>query len=179
MGFHEVPLLHVEVEDPEGESQSGMTGSLVPGQSYFGEIPLSILPGAIHFRTLSYPYVYLGLLCIKIMQGNNIIGVMLRPHRLRRHYTSVNEFWPSGPPPFHKDSSIKSEADRLYSATLRNYYALGRRPREQWGDPWAKREDWRYHPYFGPANVIKHAFPGFGWAVAAFIAYLGYERWFM
>lgn len=92
--------------------------------------------------------------------------------------SEASQFWPPGPPAFHKDPAITAEADKLYNAVLKNYQLLGRKKRTDWNDPWAKREDWRYHPYFSGINVIKHAFPGLSWGLAAFLAYCGYEAYF-
>lgn len=85
-------------------------------------------------------------------------------------------FWPPGPPPFHADPAILAESTRLYTSILRHYKLLGKKPREEWRDPWAKREDWRYHPYFSGVNVVKNAVPGLSWALVAFGIYCGYEH---
>lgn len=84
-------------------------------------------------------------------------------------------FWPPGPPSFHRDPAVVDEANRLYTDTLRHYKSLGAKSRQEWADPWARREEWRYHPYFSGANVLKNAFPGLSWAVVAFGVYCGYE----
>lgn len=44
------------------------------------------------------------------------------------------------------------------------------------GNPWAKRDEWRYTGQFTRFNRFKSAFPGFGIAVVAFTAYVGYEK---
>ncbi|KAJ1566224.1 hypothetical protein HK096_002111, partial [Nowakowskiella sp. JEL0078] len=44
-------------------------------------------------------------------------------------------------------------------------------------DPWAKREAWRFHPFFSAKNRIYNAAPGLGLAIAAFGVFLGYEFW--
>lgn len=85
-------------------------------------------------------------------------------------------FWPSGPPTFHRDKAIKAEAEQIYSKLTTRYWQLRKVPREKLGDPWGRREEWRYHPYFGPVNVIKNALPGFSWAIGAFIVYCAYEK---
>lgn len=87
-----------------------------------------------------------------------------------------SNFWPSGPPSFHRDPAVTATSDQLYTSILRRYKELGRLDRREWGDPWAQREEWRWHPYFGPINVIKKAFPGFTWALGAFVVYCGYEE---
>ncbi|KAK6205181.1 NADH dehydrogenase 1 beta subcomplex subunit 3 [Scheffersomyces amazonensis] len=47
------------------------------------------------------------------------------------------------------------------------------------GNPWAKRDAWRYEGQFSRYNRFKGAFPGFGIAVGAFTAYLIYEKVFL
>lgn len=81
-------------------------------------------------------------------------------------------FLPPGPPSFMSSPAIKAEADRIYSRLIKDFMSPSTLP----ADPWDRREAWRRHPYFGPINVIKHAFPGFSWALIAFIGYLGYEQ---
>jgi NADH dehydrogenase (ubiquinone) 1 beta subcomplex subunit 3 len=85
-------------------------------------------------------------------------------------------FWPPGPPSFHREPEIVEKANHLYTNVLRQYKTLGHKSRQEWADPWAKREDWRYHPYFSGPNVLKNAFPGLSWALLAFGAYCGYEH---
>lgn len=43
-------------------------------------------------------------------------------------------------------------------------------------NPWAKRDAWRYEGQFSRFNRFRLAFPGFGIAVVAFSAYVGYEK---
>ncbi|KAJ1977809.1 hypothetical protein H4R34_003442 [Dimargaris verticillata] len=43
-------------------------------------------------------------------------------------------------------------------------------------DPWARREAWRKHPFFGPKNVLKGLAPGLGIATGAFALLLAYEQ---
>ncbi|KZT29006.1 hypothetical protein NEOLEDRAFT_1128513 [Neolentinus lepideus HHB14362 ss-1] len=45
-------------------------------------------------------------------------------------------------------------------------------------DPWAKREAWRKHPVFSNRAMFGSMFPGFGIAVAAFSAYVAWEKLF-
>ncbi|GHJ84379.1 hypothetical protein NliqN6_0781 [Naganishia liquefaciens] len=42
-------------------------------------------------------------------------------------------------------------------------------------DPWAKREAWRKSPIFSNKAMFRNLFPGFGWAVGAFTAYVIYD----
>lgn len=46
-------------------------------------------------------------------------------------------------------------------------------------DPWARRENWRYHPFFKISNRIWNMVPGIGIATVAFIGYLAYDDWNM
>lgn len=111
------------------------------------------------------------------------VSLLLPQHIIRHLSTPVQpsqptqpSFWPPGPPPFSKDPKITATADSIYSALFKHYRQLGRMSPAEIKDPWARREEWRYHPYFGPINVFKHAFPGFTWALAAFTVYCGYEK---
>ncbi|AOW26530.1 hypothetical protein MEM_00866 [Candida albicans L26] len=44
------------------------------------------------------------------------------------------------------------------------------------GNPWAKRDAWRYQGQFTRFNRFKNAFPGLGIATVAFALYCGYEQ---
>ncbi|KAK6459420.1 NADH dehydrogenase 1 beta subcomplex subunit 3 [Scheffersomyces xylosifermentans] len=44
------------------------------------------------------------------------------------------------------------------------------------GNPWAKRDAWRYEGQFSRINRFKSAFPGFGIGVGAFVLYVAYEK---
>lgn len=88
-------------------------------------------------------------------------------------------FWPPGPPASSKDPAVAAQADRLYAGLLARFQKLDRHtsPAQLEAlDPWSRREAWRYHPYFGGINVLKHAFPGLSWALAAFAGYCVYEQ---
>ncbi|KAK6463830.1 NADH dehydrogenase 1 beta subcomplex subunit 3 [Scheffersomyces coipomensis] len=47
------------------------------------------------------------------------------------------------------------------------------------GNPWAKRDAWRYEGQFTRINRFKNAFPGLGIAIVAFSGYLAYEKIFL
>lgn len=95
-----------------------------------------------------------------------------------RQYTTQG-LWPPSPPDYVKDPVVKKQADEIYSQVLSRYRQLVKMKPEQIKDPWSKNEEWRYHPYFGSVNIIKHAFPGLSWALAAFVGYCAYEKYVM
>ncbi|KAI9014685.1 hypothetical protein HDU85_007335 [Gaertneriomyces sp. JEL0708] len=45
-------------------------------------------------------------------------------------------------------------------------------------DPWAKRDTWRYHPFFSKQNRIRSMAPGLGLGTAAFALYYVYDKWY-
>lgn len=104
------------------------------------------------------------------------LQIMLTLSRIKapfhlRNLSSQSQFWPPGPPPYHSDPAIKSLSSQLYAELVADHL----NPPAGQIDPWARREAWRYHPYFSSANVVKHAFPGLSWALVAFAGYCGYE----
>ncbi|ORZ02850.1 NADH-ubiquinone oxidoreductase B12 subunit family-domain-containing protein [Syncephalastrum racemosum] len=46
-------------------------------------------------------------------------------------------------------------------------------------DPWARREAWRKHPIFSKTANFRAMFPGLGIASVAFVAYCGFEHFFL
>ncbi|ABN68022.1 predicted protein [Scheffersomyces stipitis CBS 6054] len=44
------------------------------------------------------------------------------------------------------------------------------------GNPWAKRDAWRYEGQFSRINRFKSAFPGLGLGAGAFVLYVAYEK---
>ncbi|CAD6456759.1 e1054afe-4f2b-452b-9db3-2955524fb0ff [Sclerotinia trifoliorum] len=47
------------------------------------------------------------------------------------------------------------------------------------GDPWARREAWRYQGQYSRWNRFSNSFPGLGIATVAFTVYCGYEYFFI
>ncbi|EDN97607.1 hypothetical protein SS1G_12460 [Sclerotinia sclerotiorum 1980 UF-70] len=47
------------------------------------------------------------------------------------------------------------------------------------GDPWARREAWRYQGQYSRRNRFSNSFPGLGIATVAFTVYCGYEYFFI
>ncbi|RAL60064.1 hypothetical protein DID88_000690 [Monilinia fructigena] len=47
------------------------------------------------------------------------------------------------------------------------------------GDPWARREAWRYQGQYSRRNRFANSFPGLGIATVAFAAYCGFEYFFL
>ncbi|KAI8923326.1 hypothetical protein BC831DRAFT_501480 [Entophlyctis helioformis] len=45
-------------------------------------------------------------------------------------------------------------------------------------DPWARREAWRYHPFFSLRNRMRNLVPGLGLGVASFGLYVLYDQWY-
>merc|ERR1719354_235818 len=44
-------------------------------------------------------------------------------------------------------------------------------------DPWAKRDNWRYHEFFSVKNRLKAAFPGLGIAAVLLAIYIGLDQY--
>lgn len=45
-------------------------------------------------------------------------------------------------------------------------------------DPWARRDDWRYHEMFSAKNRLKRAFPGLAYGAFFLTLYITYDQWY-
>ena len=75
---------------------------------------------------------------------------------------------------------IKKQSRQIFDRIIKNYDENYKRVRSNpqgnlIGDPWFRREVWRWDPYFSKENVLRKAFPGLGVAITAFTIYLAIE----
>jgi hypothetical protein len=45
-------------------------------------------------------------------------------------------------------------------------------------DPWARRDNWRYHEFFSAKNRLKRVFPGLPAAAVLLTGYIGFDQWY-
>lgn len=77
-------------------------------------------------------------------------------------------------------NEIKRQSEEIFDRILVNYNDNYKKFRSNplsnpLGDPWFRREAWRWDPYFSKENMVRKAFPGLGLALTAFTAYLIYD----
>ncbi|KAJ3027605.1 hypothetical protein HK097_006129 [Rhizophlyctis rosea] len=44
--------------------------------------------------------------------------------------------------------------------------------------PWARRDAYKWHPFFSLKNRFRHFIPGLEWSIVAFAAYVAYDQWY-
>ena len=72
-------------------------------------------------------------------------------------------------PEYAKDKAVVELGDKIMKEIL------SRSDKGALVDPWARRYEWRKHPYFSNVNKVKLLFPGLGIATLAFGGYLFLE----
>lgn len=160
--------MHDRIKDERGQLFRGVAGAELP-RARVDDDGGAFGRGSCWRQAVGCFFVSL---CACKVHGNGVVS-----SAWRRGCCSLSEapdqamsFWPPKDPPFANDPAIRAHAKQIWKGIVADIVEPKRR------DPWQRHEAWRYHPYFGPKNVLRKMFPGLGIATAAFAAYLWLEH---